>query len=113
MLREGWSLEQDFPMETQDVTPFEQMVLFMRQRLRPTGAHLFADRLRTCIGLNYSRIEETRLLKMLLQEVSLSRGLAAGVGAHLLGQRTTVDGIYPQAIVNELSLDRDTVRSCA
>ena len=100
-------------METQNVPPFEQMVLSMRHRLRPTRAHLFADRLRTCIGLNYTRIDETRLLKKLLQEVSLSRGLAAGVGAHPLGQRATADGIYPQGIVYKSSLDRDTVRSCA
>jgi hypothetical protein len=63
-------------MKAQYTTAFEQMVLSMRQRLRPTTAHLFADRLRTCVGLNCSRIDETRLLKMLLQEVSPSRSLA-------------------------------------
>ena len=44
----------------------------MRQRLRPTDAYLLANRLRICIGLNYSKTDETRLLKMLLQEVSLT-----------------------------------------
>ena len=42
-------------MKAQCTTAFEQMVLSMRQRLRPTTAYLFADRLRTCVGLNYSR----------------------------------------------------------
>jgi hypothetical protein len=48
------------------------MIVSMRQRLRPTDAYLLADRLRICIGLNYSKTDETRLLKMLLQEVSLT-----------------------------------------
>jgi hypothetical protein len=55
-----------------DPTTFEQMIVSMRQRLRPTDAYLLADRLRICIGLNYSKTDETRLLKMLLQEVSLT-----------------------------------------
>jgi hypothetical protein len=48
------------------------MIVSMRQRLRPTDAYLLADRLRICIGLNYSKTDETRLLKMLLEEVSLT-----------------------------------------
>jgi hypothetical protein len=51
---------------------FEQMVISIRQRLRPTDAYLLADRLRICVGLNYSKADETRLLKMLLEEVSLT-----------------------------------------
>jgi hypothetical protein len=51
---------------------FEQMVISIRQRLRPTNAYLLADRLRICVGLNYSKADETRLLKMLLEEVSLT-----------------------------------------
>lgn len=46
----------------------------MRQRLRPKKAYLFADRLRICVGLNCAETDENRLLKMLLQEVSLSLG---------------------------------------
>lgn len=59
----------------------------MRQRLHTTTAQLFADRLRTCVGLNYSKTDETRLLKMLLQEVSPSPSLAEGVGTHLCEPR--------------------------
>jgi hypothetical protein len=51
---------------------FEQMVVSMRQRLRPTDAYLLADRLRMCIGLNCSKTDEARLLTMLLEEVSLT-----------------------------------------
>ena len=40
----------------------EQMVVSMRQRLRPTDAYLLANRLRICIGLNYSKTDETRPL---------------------------------------------------
>ena len=53
-------------------TTFEHMVVSMRQRLRPTDAYLLADRLRMCIGLNCPKTDETRLLKMLLEEVSLT-----------------------------------------
>ena len=59
-------------MHAQYPTTFEQMIVSMRQRLRPTDAYLLADRLRICIGLNYSKTDETRLLKMLLEEVSLT-----------------------------------------
>ena len=88
-------------MKAQCTTAFEQMVLSMRQRLRPTTAYLFADRLRTCVGLNYSKNHETRLLKMLLQEVSPSCSLAEGIGTHLLGQRMAVDG--PQSTGDHLA----------
>jgi hypothetical protein len=57
-------------MHAQYPTTFEQMIVSMRQRLRPTDAYLLADRLRICIGLNYLKTDETRLLKMLLEEVS-------------------------------------------
>ena len=59
-------------MHAQFPATFEQMVASMRQRLRPTNAYLLADRLRICIGLNYPKTDETRLLKMLLEEVSLT-----------------------------------------
>src|SRR5580704_8954649 len=59
-------------MHAQYPTTFEQMIVSMRQRLRPTDAYLLADRLRICIGLNYLKTDETRLLKMLLEEVSLT-----------------------------------------
>ena len=59
-------------MHAQFPTTFEQMVVSMRQQLRPTDAYLLADRLRICIGLNHSKTDETRLLKMLLEEVSLT-----------------------------------------
>ena len=88
-------------MKAQCTTAFEQMVLSMRQRLRPTTAYLFADRLRTCVGLNYSKNHETRLLKMLLQEVSPSCSLAEGIGTHFLGQRMAVDG--PQSTGDHLA----------
>ena len=55
-------------MHAQNPTTFEQMIVSMRQRLRPTDAYLLADRLRICIGLNYSKTDETRLLKMLLED---------------------------------------------
>ena len=84
-------------MKAQHTTTVEQMTVSMRQRLRPTRAHLFADRLRTCVGLNYSKTDEIHLLKMLLQEVSPPRRLAEGVGAHLVGQRMAADDICPQA----------------
>jgi hypothetical protein len=56
-------------MKAQHTTAFEQMVLSMRQRLRPTKAYLFADWLRTYVGLNCGETDEHYLLKMLLQEV--------------------------------------------
>jgi hypothetical protein len=59
-------------MHAQYPTTFEQMIVSMQQRLRPTDAYLLGDRLRVCIGLNYSKTDETRLLKMLLEEVSLT-----------------------------------------
>jgi hypothetical protein len=59
-------------MHAQYPTTFEQMIVSMRQRLRPTDAYLLADRLQICIGLNYLKTDETRLLKMLLEEVSLT-----------------------------------------
>ena len=59
-------------MHAQYPTTFEQTIVSMRQRLRPTNAYLLADRLRICIGLNYSKTDETRLLKMILEEVSLT-----------------------------------------
>ena len=59
-------------MHAQYPTTFEQMIVSMRQRLRPTDAYLLADRLRICIGLNHLKTDETRLLKMLLEEVSLT-----------------------------------------
>jgi hypothetical protein len=56
-------------MKAQHTPAFEQMVLSMRQRLRPTKAYLFADWLRTYVGLNCAETDEQYLLKMLLQEV--------------------------------------------
>jgi hypothetical protein len=53
-------------------SPFEQMVVAMQRRLRPTKAQLFADRLRNYVGLNYAKVDESRLLKVLLQELSPS-----------------------------------------
>jgi hypothetical protein len=61
-------------MHAQYPTTFEQMIVSMQQRLRPTDAYLLGDRLRVCIGLNYSKTDETRLLKMLLEEVQAPRG---------------------------------------
>jgi hypothetical protein len=61
-------------MKAERTTAFEQMIAAMRRRLRPTKAHLFADRLRIYVGLNCAETGENRLLKMLLQEVSLSLG---------------------------------------
>jgi hypothetical protein len=61
-------------MKAEHTTAFEQMIATMRQRLRPTKAHLLADRLRIYVGLNCAETDENRLLKMLLQEVSLSLG---------------------------------------
>jgi hypothetical protein len=61
-------------MKAHDTAAFEQMIAAMRQRLRPTEARLFADQLRICVGLNCTVTDENRLLKMLLQEVSLSLG---------------------------------------
>jgi hypothetical protein len=55
-------------------TGFEQMVTAMRQRLHPTKAYLFADQLRICVGLDCAETDKSRLLKILLQEVSLSLG---------------------------------------
>jgi hypothetical protein len=61
-------------MKAEHTTAFEQMIGAMRRRLRPTKAHLLADRLRIYVGLNYPETDENRLLKMLLQEVSPSLG---------------------------------------
>jgi hypothetical protein len=61
-------------MKAHHPAAFEQMIAAMRQRLRPTKAGLFADQLRICVGLNYAETDENRLLKLLLQEVSLSLG---------------------------------------
>ena len=49
---------------------FERMIGCMRERLRPTRAHLFAEWLRTYVGLSSDRTDENHLLKMLLQEVT-------------------------------------------
>jgi hypothetical protein len=59
-------------MKARHVIAFEQMTAAMRQRLCPTKACLFADRVRICLGLNCVETDEYRLLKVLLQEVSLS-----------------------------------------
>jgi|HubBroStandDraft_6_1064221.scaffolds.fasta_scaffold604229_1 hypothetical protein len=56
-------------MKAEHTTTFEHMTAAMRQRLRPTKAHLFADRLRIYVGLNCAETDENRLLEMLLQEV--------------------------------------------
>jgi hypothetical protein len=64
-------------MKAHQSTTFEQMVTTMRQRLRPTEAYLFADQLRICVGLNCVETNESRLLELLLQEVSLSLGTAS------------------------------------
>jgi len=61
-------------MKAHHPTTFEPMIAAMRQRLRPTKAYLFADRLRIYIGLNRAETDDKRLLKILLQEVSLSLG---------------------------------------
>ena len=61
-------------MKAQNVTPFEQMVAAMRQRLRPTKASLFANQLRIYVGLDCLDTDENRLLKLLLEEVSPSLG---------------------------------------
>lgn len=61
-------------MKAQNVTPFEQMVAAMRQRLRPTKANLFANQLRIYVGLDCLDTDENRLLKLLLEEVSPSLG---------------------------------------
>jgi hypothetical protein len=63
-------------MKARHATTFEEMIGSMRRRLRPTKAGQLADRLRTCLGLDYSKTEETRLLKMLLQQVSVAAALA-------------------------------------
>jgi hypothetical protein len=66
-------------MKAHHLTAFEQMTGAMRQRLRPTKANLFADQLRIYVGLNCAETDENHLLKMLLQELSLSLGhLACG-----------------------------------
>lgn len=59
-------------MKAEHRAVFEQMIAAMRQRLRPTKAQLFADWLRTYLGLNCAETDEIRLLTMLLQEVSPS-----------------------------------------
>jgi hypothetical protein len=59
-------------MKAHHLTAFEQMIGAMRQRLRPTKANLFADQLRIYVGLNCAEMDENHLLKMLLQELSLS-----------------------------------------
>jgi hypothetical protein len=61
-------------MKAQNVTPFEQMVAVMRQRLRPTEANLVANQLRIYVGLDCLDTDENRLLKLLLEEVSSSLG---------------------------------------
>ena len=50
---------------TQSAIEFEQMTTAMRGRLRPNGARLLADWLRSYVGLS-----ESRLLEKLLQELS-------------------------------------------
>jgi hypothetical protein len=50
---------------TQSTIEFEQMTTAMRGRLRPNGARLLADWLRSYVGLS-----ESRLLEKLLQELS-------------------------------------------
>jgi hypothetical protein len=54
----------------QSPNDFERMIGCMRERLRPTLARLFADWLRTYVGLSSDRTDENHLLKMLLQEVT-------------------------------------------
>jgi hypothetical protein len=49
---------------------FERMIGCMRERLRPTGARLFAEWLRTYVGLSSDRTDENHLLKMFSQEVT-------------------------------------------
>jgi hypothetical protein len=68
-------------MKAHHSTAFEQMIAAMRQRLRPTKAYLFADQLRICVGLNCVETNESSLLKLLLQEVSLSLGAASTMGS--------------------------------
>jgi hypothetical protein len=72
-------------MKAHHPTAFEQMIGAMRQRLRPTKANLFADQLRIYVGLNSAEMDENHLLKMLLQELTLSLGHLA-CGANNLGQ---------------------------
>ena len=50
---------------TQSTIEFEQMITAMRGRLRPNGARLLADWLRSCVGLS-----ENRLLRKLSQELN-------------------------------------------
>ena len=58
------------------------MVFINAARLRPTKAYLFADWLRTYVGLNCAETDEHHLLKMLLQEVqSVVSAEACGVTA--------------------------------
>src|ERR1700729_2124125 len=59
LLARGASWRRATLMHAQYPTTFEQMIVSMRQRLRPTDAYLLADRLRICIGLNYSKTDET------------------------------------------------------
>jgi hypothetical protein len=66
-------------MKAHHLTPFEQMIATMRQRLRPTEASLFADQLRICVGLNCAEKDEKRLLILVLQEVSQSLGTQLAV----------------------------------
>ena len=54
----------------QSTTDFERLIGSMRERLRPTRARLFAEWLRTYVGLNCAGVDENHLLKMLLQEVT-------------------------------------------
>jgi hypothetical protein len=65
-------------MKAHHPTPFEQMIATMRQRLRPTEACLL-DQLRICVGLYCAEMDEKRLLKLLLQEVSQSLGTQLAV----------------------------------
>ena len=53
------------------------MIGSMRERLRPTRARLFAEWLRTYVGLNCAGTGENHLLKMLLQEVTSPQVSAA------------------------------------
>jgi hypothetical protein len=69
MLARGGRENRTSLMKAEHTTAFQQMVLSMRQRLRPTKAHLFADLLRTYVGLNCAETLEHHLLTMLLQEV--------------------------------------------